>query len=53
MGAHSWPQEIVSDQFSCFPPARVASNMVVMVGFHYVEFKLNFMGDVDLFSMEY
>jgi len=51
--AHSWPREVVSDQFGCFPQARVAHDWVVMVGFHYVELQLTITGDIDLSSIEY
>jgi len=51
--AHPWPPEIASDKFHCLPPTGVASDQVVMVGFHYVKPQLTIMGDIDLSFMDY
>ena len=53
IAAHPWPPEVVSDKFHCLPLARVASNWVVMVGFHYVKPQLIIMGDIELSPVEY
>jgi len=51
IAAHPWPPEIMSDQFCCLTSARVASNWVIMVGFHCVEPQLTVMGDIYHSSM--
>ena len=43
----------MSDNFHCLPLAGVASNQVVVVGFHYVAPQLIIMGDIDLSSMDH
>ena len=50
---HPWPPEIVDNEFHHLPLAGVASNWIIMVGFHYVESELTIVGDIDLSSVEY
>jgi len=50
--AHPWPPEVSGNKFHHLPSARVASDWVVVVGFHYVQPELTISDDVDLSSVE-
>ena len=50
---HPWLPKVVSDKFCHLPPARVASDWVVVVGFHYVKLQLTFVGDKDPSPINY